>query len=71
MEYKKRKWFIDEFMKAFQSMNKAIDEAGGVGINYERTKEMTVHEFLASICPNGIEFVYKQNIEEKKIRRTK
>ena len=74
MNNKEREFIIDSSIQMYESLNKAINEAGGGdGISWRRLKQMTVQDLIIKLSPNNIRFYYDtgDEIDEEKEKNKK
>ena len=57
MDDKSRKFIGNSWIEMYESLNIAVDEAGGCGYSMENLREMTVEELFNRLATNGVRFI--------------
>lgn len=58
MDDRSRKIVFQGSIEIFESLNKAVNEAGGIGFSPDRIEEMSASELLSILATNNVRFVY-------------
>ena len=68
MKDKQKLQLAENILEMYDSLQIAIDQAGGCGMSSEKLSEMTVLELMVHLSPNKIRFIFdpKNYLEHEK-----